>query len=144
MPVISFSEVEHIPFLLNGRKQQTTRKPWKRPLHVYDNLYCYFRLRNKKSCWTCINQSQCIVNMAEVSKTHKCEYHENYFGLAWIIKIQRGVLFCESDLSDLEIWAFDDGFPDFKSANKWFTARHGPTWMEEKLDIIRFSPGWLK
>jgi hypothetical protein len=58
VPILSFSDSNHVPLILDGRKAQTTRRPRKNPIKVKDTLRVYFRSRMKKgTCLNCISKT---------------------------------------------------------------------------------------
>lgn len=87
-----------------------------------------------------------------------CDHWTNYFGEAvvkYIIKVRQNENIPEYEMADYmplfskwsdeakETWAKADGFPDFKSADEWFS-KDNPNWKELEWDIIHFDPKWLK
>lgn len=143
MVLMSFSEPEHVPMLLDGRKQQTTRKPRKNPVRHGDTLHCYYLSRMKKdTCTNCLTPST-LPKGCSITETGKCPGWNNLFGKALVTHVWTTKITTLSS-EEKEQWAIADGFKDFAHADKWFTASHGPGWQDEEWDIIYFMPGWLK
>lgn len=161
MPLMPFTEPEHVLMLLDGTKQQTTRLPRKHPIKTGETLYCYFKPRKKAGCNNCIAYSN---EDKDCVRGAKCSYWHNYFGEATVTRIWHhwdrplwkgeglfehfGVRFCdlatdEEGRSILERWSQRDGFLDFAHADKWFRDHHGAEWMKKDFDIITFEPKWL-
>lgn len=141
MVLVSFSEPAHVPMLLNGRMQQTTRLPRKNHIKVGDTLHCYFKSRlGKGTCNNCIEQ-ECVYY--EGDEPTPCPEWNNFFGTAHVTKIENlliDVIFGGKK----EEWAVADGFKDWDEANKWFTETHGAKWIEEGFEVIHFEHEWLK
>lgn len=160
MPLVPFSEPDHIPLLLTGKKMQTTRQPGKTPLKVGDVLHCYFKPRQSPSCKNCIvrrcpheKEKETIIPQLKISN---CSEWSNCFGAAVITKIIRAHygIADATDVRDIQIvrwnpewqedWAVADGFESFDDALEWFSSRHGCDWMDRDWDIITFDPKWIK
>jgi hypothetical protein len=138
MVLVSFSEPAHVPMLLNGRKQQTTRLPRKNPIKIGDTLHCYFKSRlGKGTCKNCIEQ-ECVYY--EGDETTPCPEWNNFFGTAKVTEI----IPLHEALKDKEEWAKLDGFDSFEDANMWFTATAGANWTALPYKVIWFDPEWVK
>lgn len=143
MPLMSFSEPEHVSKLLEGTKRQITRRPRKNPLKVGDKLYCYYKSRQKKSCNNCIlrreyGRGNCSVNM----QIGYCSDWSNYFGEAITIRILpfNDIIYTKS----LAIWAKLDGFESYEKAWDWFAKRYTTDWKALPFEVITFEPKWVK
>lgn len=152
MPLMSFSDQKHVPMIIDGRKQQTTRKPRKNPITVKNTLHCYFKSRiNKGTCYNCINQ-ECeklnLFNKMVEKDLPLCPEWVNAFGKAKVTAVVRiGRTTPSFDKwydHEKEEWAVADGFDDFHGADEWFKRVHGPDWMSKDWDIIYFEGEWLK
>lgn len=142
MPLMSFSEPDHIAKLLDGRKQQTTRLPRKNPIKEGNTLLCYYKPRMKKG--TCDN---CISECGPATKARRnyegCGRWNNFFGKATVTKVDR--LLGEIIMEGWDSWAVADGFKDFKDAHEWFMSKTGESnWYEKEYEVIHFTPHWLK
>lgn len=151
MVMMSFSEPNHVPLILDGRKAQTTRKPRKNPIKVGDTLQLYYKSRMVKgTCDNCIEIGDCS-NGYHVTGFEGCNKWNNFFGTAKVTKIESFhelTNFDSNDLSKyalvLHDWAVKDGFKDFQEADEWFTYVHNPNWIMQDWDIIYFKGDWLK
>lgn len=145
MVLMSFSEPAHIPMLLDGRKQQTTRLPRKRPIKEGDVLHCYYKPRMKKGmCENCINQ-HCphpIVNGHRLAPDIPCPDWNNFFGTATVTN----VIPLKQALKNKETFAQKDGFVSWAAANSWFRYTSGvdKNWTSLPYVVIQFEPHWLK
>jgi hypothetical protein len=155
MPLLSFSDSNHVPLILDGRKAQTTRKPRKNPITVNDTLYVYFRSRMKKgTCLNCISKTCTKSNantknsLEDWGKDNDCEFWYNFIGTAKVtavVRVGRTTLNIDKwDDREKESWAIADGFTNFDEADKWFKRIHGPDWQAQEWDIIHFEGDWLK
>lgn len=152
MVLLSFSDPKHVPMILDGRKKQTTRKPRKNPIKLYDRLDIYFRSREKKgTCYNCISKNCSCSNIRGKSPIKNglqiCPLWTNFFGIAEVTRMvlvgkEYGNLFSSWSKESLEEWAVKDGFEDFSEANRWFTHVNGPDWMDMDWDIIFFEGLW--
>lgn len=145
MPLLSFSDTNHVPLIFDGKKAQTTRTPRKNPVKSGDTLYVYLRSRMKKSCKNCLNHSSITGEMCPIiiSDSSRCPKHTNYFGTAAVIKVEDFDPHSLS-LNALEEWAQADGFQNYTEANEWFTKVHGKDWIYQPWVIIYFKGDWVK
>lgn len=143
MPLISFSEPDHIAKLLDGRKQQTTRLPRKNRIKVGDTLYCYYKSRAKKSCNNCIVQ-KCAGRSQVVGNI--CSHHTNFFGKSKVLAVVQiqNIVNKYTDEMALTEWAQNDGFVNWQAADKWFTEKYGEDWKEMPFESIFFLPEWVE
>ncbi len=162
MSLLSFTEPEHVPLLLSHFKEQTTRPRRKIPFKVGETLYCYFKPRMAKSCRNCLVTS-CP---SWLSSSPVCTRHTNYYGEAIAGEIVHawgdesplstqpinGEIYTSliTDWSSImqDDWAKADGFPDFDSADDWFTKTYskkgvdGSDWVNWSWDVLKFIPKW--
>lgn len=78
-----------------------------------------------------------------------CPDWSNKFGIATVPKIikvrsEYNSLFADWCDCELNLWAVNDGFENFKEADKWFSRVHGVEWMHKPWDIIHIKGDWLK
>lgn len=142
MVLISFSEPSHVPLLFDGRKQQTTRLPRKRPIKVGDILHCYYKPRMKKSCENCLLSGNLGGNCL-LTEDIACSDHNNFFGTA-VVKEMIRTRFVDMSPEMKANWATVDGFKNFAEADAWFTRTHGDEWSWKEFDVIFFEPHWLQ
>jgi hypothetical protein len=150
VPILSFSDSNHVPLILDGRKAQTTRRPRKNPITVNDTLYVYFRSRMKPGCKNCI-LGECPASVQNQTHTflgQDCTRHTNFFGTAKVtavVRVGRTTLTIDKWYDrEKESWAIADGFKNFAEADEWFKRIHGPDWQAREWDIIYFEGNWLK
>jgi hypothetical protein len=144
MVLMSFSEPEHVPALLDGRKTQTTRLVRKNPVKAGDTLQCYYKSRVAKMCLSCITpdcEYSAMGNSPQIPAI-KCSKYCNYFGTATVTD----VVPLKEALMDRDVFARLDGFGSWAQADRWFrrSSRVDKNWTTLPYVVIRFEPHWLK
>lgn len=148
MVTLSFSVPKHVPMILDGRKQQTTRQARKSPIKVGDTLQVYYKSRCKKDCRNCLVQ-ECEYSVTGPKYTIsfiKCSAHTNFFGTARVTSVET-ILPDQMTDEDREAWAKADGFESWTKAALWFGAEYGKkfeNWRVVPWTVIKFAPDWLK
>lgn len=148
MPLLSFSEPDHVAKLLDGRKQQTTRLQRKKPIEVGDTLYCYYKAQAKNTCWNCIHNITGLCNpvLEESCVEWKCNKHSNHFGKAFaaVVTPIQELIGGDADQETRESWAIADGFESWQAADEWFTKKYGTHWRNLPFVTIFFDACWLE
>ena len=150
--VMRYSIPEHVPFILNGVKTQTTRRPRiYRPIKVGDVICnCFECPDTLNTCETPKTCDTCISPCEKVSQEIRdCLGWSNYFGPVEVVQVVRlrqedENTFVHWSLKDLKAWAIADGFQDLKSAIDFFEGHYGNEWDYMDFDIIHFVGKWVK
>ena len=69
-------------------------------------------------------------------------HHAHFLGKVKILVVL-DIHPCEMHIETLETWAQDDGFPNFRYANEWFTEKYDDDWMQQTWTMIKWN-GWLE
>ncbi len=144
MQTISFYQ-QFLDALLNGEKQQTTRKQTTR-IKVGDICHIYIEQHTSIIAIPLRRLTQSghalRLNWANKDVTHNPNHdHAHFLGKVVATEVY-DILPCDMSGEELEAWAWADGFDDFDPAAGWWFMRHyGENWMQQTWTVIRWR-GW--